>query len=94
VQRIRHWWRLLRAGYRAVPAIISYVVLIVGGSLGLAFAWGRKHLLWGLVLILGAVIVVILEGSFREARRLEQDHAGELDAIRAEHAAALTKLNS
>lgn len=91
VQRIKHWRRLLRSGYRAVPALISYVVLIVGGSAALGFAWGRRHLLWGLVLILGAVIVTILEGSFREARRVEQDHAGELDGLQTEHAAALAE---
>jgi len=78
------------AGYRAVPAIISYVVIVVGGSIALTFAWGRKHLLWGIVLLLAGVVVTILEGSYRQARHLEQDHAKALAAQGVEHVAALT----
>lgn len=81
----------MRAGYRAVPAIISYVALVVGGSIALTFTWGRKHLLWGVVLLLAAVVVTILEGSYQEARRLEEKHAEELAALRTEHAAALAE---
>jgi hypothetical protein len=48
MRRLKHWWHLMRAGYRAVPAIISYVVLVVGGSVALAFTWGASMYSGGL----------------------------------------------
>jgi hypothetical protein len=81
----------MRAGCGAAPVIASYITLVAGGSVGLAFTWGRKHLIWGLVLLLAAVIVTILEGSYRETQRLEETCAQELSALRTEHAAVLVE---
>lgn len=66
---IRYWGRVMRAGYRTVPAIVSYITLIVGGSVALAFPWGRKHLLWGIVFLLLGLVVVILEGTLTRSTK-------------------------
>jgi hypothetical protein len=88
--RFRHWWRVIRAGFWTVPTVVSYVILIVGGSVALTFTWGRKHLLWAIVLVLIAIIVVTLEGSYRESRRAEDEHLAALAAQRSEHERVLS----
>jgi hypothetical protein len=94
MQRIKHWSRLLWVGCRAVPAIISYITLVVGGSVALTFTWGRKHLFWSIVLLLAAVVVTLLEGSYREAQNINEINTKKLDEVRAKHAEELIKLRS
>ena len=79
----------MRAGAWTVPTVISYVILIVGGSVALSFNWGRKHVLWGLTFLLVAFAVVILEGSYRESRRIEDKHADALTIQQDEQDKAL-----
>jgi hypothetical protein len=68
---------MLGAGFPTVTAIVSLIILIVGGSVALTFGWSRKHLLWGIVFLLLAVVVVIMEGSYRVFRRAEDELAAE-----------------
>jgi hypothetical protein len=79
----------MRAGYRTVPAIVSYVTLIVGGSVALTFPWGRKHLLWGIAVLLLAVVVVILAGSYQESLHLEQQNENEMATLRGQYESML-----
>lgn len=88
---MKHWGCLFRRGYSTTPAIVSYITLVVGGSVVLAVGWGLKHLVWGIALVLAAVAVTILEGSYRQARDSEKTHAEKLTELRAEHAEELAE---
>jgi cell division protein FtsL len=92
--RIEHWRRVMRAGYRTIPAILTYITLAVGGSIAAVFPWGRRHLLWVIVIVLAAVIVVIVGGSYRESRTLEKNHKDEQSALRDAHRAELARLQA
>jgi Ca2+/Na+ antiporter len=89
MRRIKHWGRVIHAGFWTLPAIVSYIILIVGGSVALTFSWSRRHLLWGIVLLLLGVVVVVLEGSYRESKRAEDEHKAKLAEQQAEHEEAL-----
>jgi len=91
MQRIRHWWHVVSAGYRAPPAIASVIILFVGGSVLLFFHWGRTHLLWGVAVLLVAIVVVVLEGSYQETRRLVKDQKRDVATLRTTHRAELAE---
>jgi hypothetical protein len=66
--RAQHFSRIMKTGLRTLWVVAGALVTIVGGSLVITFAWGAKHLLWGLVIALIAGLVVLTEGSYREFR--------------------------
>jgi hypothetical protein len=66
----------------------------VGGSVALSFAWGTKHLLWGIVVLLTAIIVTVLEGSYLETKCLDQRRSNELAGQRDKHQAEVERLQS
>lgn len=83
MDRLKHWWRLMRAGLPRLWATIAACVAIAGGSVVLGVHWGFKHAVWGLVVALALMLAVIIEGSYREFRSLEKRHQAELAALRA-----------
>ena len=91
MQRLKYWVRLIRLGYSAAPAIGGLITCIVGGSVVLVLAWGLKHLAWGIVLLIAAVVVTILEGAYREALDRDEAHRKKLEEIQEKHASELTK---
>jgi len=93
--RLKHWWRLMRAGLPRLWATIAVCVAIVGGSVALAVRWGFKHSVWGLAAAaLGLILVVIVDGSYREFRSVEERHRSELDAQRDQHETELAALRT
>lgn len=87
--RLKHWWRLMRAGLPRLWVTIAACVAIVGGSVALAVRWGIRHSVLGLVAALALMLVVIIEGSYREFRSIEKRHRDEVATLRGEHQAAL-----
>ncbi len=83
--RAEHLEHLMRAGLPRLWAVIVVSVAVVGGSVVLAVAWSVKHALWGLVAALAFVLVVIIEGSYRESRRVEKQHEIALNELRQTH---------
>lgn len=91
MERIRHWCRIVRSGFGVAYATVGCLTLLVGGSVLLAVHWGREHVAWGVGAIAAAVIVVLLEGSYRENSRLEKEHAEKISDLRSEHKAAIAE---
>jgi hypothetical protein len=73
MSRFAYWWRVVRAGSLVVWSIVGVILAFVGGSLLLTTDWALKHRLWGVILVAVAILGAVLEGSYREIRRLEQD---------------------
>jgi hypothetical protein len=73
MRRFAYWWRVVRAGSLVVWSIVGVILAFVGGSLLLTTDWALKHRLWGVILVAVAILAAVLEGSYREIRRLEQD---------------------
>lgn len=92
MRRFAYWWRVMRAGSPAVWSIVGAILVFVGGSLILTTDWALKHRVWGIILVAAAILVAILEGSYREIRRLEQDHRNKIIGLRSEHEADLARL--
>lgn len=79
-QRARHLGRCLTMGLSRLWAVVAVAVAFVGGSVLLAFAWGLRHLYWGSLVLVLVLLVVIIEGSYRESRRAEEEHQDGLAA--------------
>jgi hypothetical protein len=71
-RRAKHAAHLIRAGFPSLWAVAGVIAFIVGGSLLLAFTWGIRHLNWGLVIILAVIILLLIEGSYRESRKTDR----------------------
>jgi hypothetical protein len=69
-RRAQHAGRLLRAGLPSLWVIVGILVALVGGSVLLTLLWGFKHLTWGATAALVIVVLAVLEGSYRESRKL------------------------
>jgi len=91
-ERFAYWFRVMLAGIQAPIALVSLIVLVVGGSVALSIPWGQKHLPWGIVALLAAIVVTLAEGSYLEKRRLENLRRDDLAAQREKHAGEVTNL--
>jgi hypothetical protein len=82
--RIKHFARVIRAGFPDIWWIAGSIILVVvGGSVWLTVKWGFIHRPWGLVLLLAVLLAVALEGSWR----IESAHRSALKDEQAAHAA-------
>ena len=93
-ERIGHWGHVVRAGFGVAYAVIGFMTLVVGGSVLLAVHWGREHVAWGIAAIAGAIVIVLLEGSYREKKRLDKAHAEKTSNLLSEHQAAVAKIQA
>jgi len=62
----------MKTGLRPLWAVIAVVVVLIGGSVLAGFEWGFKHWLIGLVVALGLLAGVTVEGSYRLHRRTQR----------------------
>jgi hypothetical protein len=61
---------LLRAGFPGLWVADSVLAVLVGGSVLLVAVWGLRHLVWSVVIALVIIILVTIEGSYRESRKV------------------------
>lgn len=106
-RRAEYLGQAMKTGLSPLWAMIGVAITLIGGSLTLAALWGVKHLIWTPIIVLLVLLAVLAEGSYREARRRETEHAAqvaelkgerdaktrELEAARRETATAPTALN-
>jgi hypothetical protein len=83
--RVKHLGRSIQAGLSPLWVVIAAAVAVVGGSVLITVAWGARHLVWGMVILLVIIAAVITEGSYRLSRQAEATHQGALEAQHKAH---------
>src|SRR4051812_19921689 len=74
----RHFLReIVVRGLPGLLWVAGFLTLIIGGSAVVAWQFGVKHIVWAAVIVLVALLVVVLGGSYR----LVRDLARERDAL-------------
>ena len=71
-RRAKHAERLMRAGLPRLWAVVVALLALVGGNVLIAFTWGVRHLIWGVIVALVIIVMVTLEGSYRASRDAAQ----------------------
>jgi hypothetical protein len=69
-RRVGHVAHIIRAGIPDLWAVFGIIIFFVGGSAWLAIAWGINHLAWGIVAALLIIVLLLVEGSYRESRKI------------------------
>jgi hypothetical protein len=67
-RRARHAAHLIRAGFGSLWKVAGVLTLLVGGDIALVGIWGIKHLVWGVTILLGTIVLLITDGSYRDSR--------------------------
>jgi hypothetical protein len=90
--RAEHLGRVVKTGLSPLWVAITAVVALAGGSALLGVLWGVRHLAWGLVIFLAILVFVVIEGSYRVARRGDEGHAEQVAKLEQDRDAARAEL--
>lgn len=88
--RATHLSHSVKAGLPPLGAAIAILATLIGGDILITLEWGVRHLYWGLIIFLLVLFVVAVEGTYREGRRHETDHAEQIAGMKRELEALAT----
>jgi hypothetical protein len=91
-RRAEHFYGVVKAGLSPIWVAVTAALTLVGGSALLSLLWGVRHLLWGLVILLAILVFAVIEGSYRESRHRDENHASQVARLEQDRDAIRTEL--
>jgi hypothetical protein len=72
-RRLGYWAEALCKGLPSLYWLIGFLIVVIGGSVSVAVAFGAKHVGWAVAIVMGGLLIVTLEGAANMAA--ERDEA-------------------
>jgi hypothetical protein len=54
--RLGYWWEVLRKGLPSLYWLIGFLVVVVGGSVSVAIAFGARHVGWAVAIVVAGLL--------------------------------------